>query len=51
MKDSDRKVLKLGISSTDLERFVSIKERKQLRTVAETLTMLIDFYEQSDSKV
>ena len=45
MKDKTRKVLKLGVSTQDLERFVRAHEELQTRTLSATLTALLDAYE------
>ena len=45
MKDSTRKVLKLGVSTQDLERFVKAHEELQTRTLSSTLAALLDVYE------
>lgn len=45
MKDRTRKVLKLGVSTQDLERFVRTHEELQTRTLSATLTALLDVYE------
>lgn len=45
MKDGNRKVLKLGISVRDLDRFVRAHEELGTRTLSETLGALLDVYE------
>jgi len=45
MKNSTRKVLKLGVSAQDLERFVKAHEELQTRTLSSTLAVLLDVYE------
>lgn len=47
MKNPNRKVLKLGISVNDLERFVKAHEELGTRTLAATLTRLLDEYERT----
>ena len=46
MRDRERKVLKLGISVSDLDRFVRAHEELSTRTLSETLGALLDVYEQ-----
>ncbi len=45
MKDRNRKVLKLGVSVSDLERFVRAHEELGTRTLSDTLGALLDVYE------
>ena len=45
MRDRNRKVLKLGISVRDLDRFVRAHEELGTRTLSETLGALLDVYE------
>jgi hypothetical protein len=45
MKQPDRKVLKLGISQKDLNRFVQVKEEEGITTLSRTLSFLLDIYD------
>ena len=45
MNDRNRKVLKLGVSVSDLERFVRAHEELGTRTLSDTLGALLDVYE------
>ena len=45
MKNADRKVLKLGVSKIDLERFVQAHKDLNTKTLTATLTALLDHYE------
>ena len=47
MKDPTRKVLKLGVSLRDLERFVQAHEELGTRTLSSTLGELLDLYEET----
>ena len=49
MKVPGRKVLKLGVSESDLERFVQANKDLKVGTLSETLTKLLDTYERSKS--
>ena len=50
MRDPNRKVLKLGVSVEELERFVRAHEELGTRTLSETLGALLDVYEEVRSK-
>lgn len=45
MKERTRKVLKLGVSTQDLGRFVKAHEELRTKTLSATLTALLDAYE------
>jgi hypothetical protein len=49
MKIQNRKVLKLGIDLSDLDRLVKIHETEKTNTLASTLVFLLDFYERESS--
>jgi hypothetical protein len=48
VKVPDRKVLKLGVQQQDLNRFVQVHQQVGTKTLAETLTHLLDHYETSN---
>jgi len=50
MKDPDRKVLKLGISQQDLERFVQVKEDECTTSLAQTFSRLLDTYDREQTR-
>jgi hypothetical protein len=50
VRDTNRKVLKLGVSMEDLARFVRAHEELGTRTLSETLGVLLDVYERARSK-
>jgi hypothetical protein len=50
VRDPNRKVLKLGVSVEELDRFVRAHEELGTRTLSETLGALLDFYDQIRSK-
>lgn len=50
MKIPERKVLKLGISQRDLLRFVRVQENECVPTLAKTLGLLLDRYEETKEK-
>lgn len=46
MKNKNRKVLKLGVTTRDLERFVQAHKNLKTDTLSETLSALLDRYEE-----
>ncbi|MCP9903102.1 hypothetical protein KBY72_14020 [Cyanobium sp. BA5m-21] len=48
MKSTERKVLKLGISERDLQRFIRVQSEEQTPTLAKTLSRLLDDYERAN---
>ncbi len=51
MKNENRKVLKLGVTVQDLDRFVQAHKDLKTETLSATLGVLLDCYEQTGRKL